>query len=238
VAFVTILVHIRSTPAKGAAVSPSVTKIDHSPLTPVAQRIAARIIPQLPRWVMPNHVTVSGYVCNLVGCAAFYLASFNGTWFLLGILALVGNWIADNLDGELARARRLTSERGFYLDLVTDQLGVATVCLGIAFASYTNTVLMLFCLLSYPILSFLTLMHIVMRQRFPLGRFSPAEGRLGLIVLALLTWIYPGPLLTLFDTPLGWFDLLIPLSLIPAIWEKTADAIALYRELAPPQPMQ
>jgi len=214
--------------------SGSVTKTDPSLLTPIAHRIAAVIIPRLPAWVTPNQVTISGFLCNIVCCAAFFLASFNGAWFALAIACLVANWIADNLDGELARARKLTSERGFYLDLVTDQFGVITVCLGIAFASYTNTVFMLFLLLSYPLLSFLTLMHIVMRQRFPLGRFSPAEGRLLLIVVALLTWYHPGPLLAVAGYPLGWFDVLMPLALVPTIIEKGGDAIALYRELAPP----
>ncbi len=211
-----------------------ITKLDPSPLTPLAHRLARLIIPRLPGWVTPNQITLGGLVCNLIGCSAFLLAGYHRAWFLLAILCLVLNWVADNLDGELARARQLTSERGFYLDLVTDQLGVAIIGLGIAFASYTNTVLMLCCLLSYPLMSFLTLMHIVMRQRFPLGRLSPAEGRLGLIILAALTMAFPGPLLTFVGQPLGWFDLALPIALLPAIAEKTADAVALYRELAPP----
>jgi phosphatidylglycerophosphate synthase len=216
-------------------VSRPVTKTDLSLLTPLAHRIARWIIPRLPAWVTPNQVTMFGLLVNVVGGVCFYLASFNRTLLFGAIVCLVLNWVADNLDGELARARQLTSERGFYLDLLVDQFGVAIVCLGIAFAHYTYTPLLLTLALSYPLMSYVTLLHVVMRQHFPLGRISPAEGRMGLIVLALLTFAFPAPLLTIGGQPLGWFDLVTPIALLPAFYERAADAVALYRQLEPPR---
>lgn len=183
-------------------------------------------------------VTLAGLLVNLVGGLAFFFA---GSWpalFFVAMICLVLNWVADNLDGELARARQLTSERGFYLDLLVDQFGVAIVCLGIAFSGYTFTPLMLVCTLIYPLLSYVTLLHVVMHQSFPLGRFSPAEGRLFLIILALLTYAHPEPLLSLGGQPLGWFDIIAPLGLLLGIWERAVDAVALYRQLEPPQPRE
>lgn len=213
----------------------TVTKTDLSLLTPLAHRIARLIIPRLPASVTPNHVTLAGLLINLVGALAFYAASFNRALLFVAIGCLVLNWVADNLDGELARARQLTSERGFYLDLLVDQVGVAIVCLGIAFASYSYTPLLLACTLAYPLMSYMTLLHVVMRQHFPLGRITPSEGRLGLIVLALLTYAFPAPLLTLGGQPLGWFDIVAPIALLPAIFERVADAVALYQTLEPPR---
>lgn len=214
----------------------SVTKIDPSPLTPLARALAAWMIPRIPSWVTPNQITVLGLLVNFVCGAAFYLASFNHTWLFVSVLMLVLNWVADNLDGELARARRMTSERGFYLDIVLDQFGVMVVCLGIVFSSfaYDFPLLMLY-LLTYPLMTFLTMMHIIMRGRFPLGRLSPAEGRVGLIVLALLSYTWPQPLITLFGHTLGWFELGMSVTIPIAIIERVVDAVQLYRELAPPQ---
>jgi phosphatidylglycerophosphate synthase len=216
-------------------VAPSVTKTDLSLLTPLAHRIARLIIPHLPDWLTPNMVTLSGLLVNVICALAFFLASYWPALFFLASACLVLNWVADNLDGELARARGLTSERGFYLDLLTDQLGVALVCLGLAFASYTYTPLALVCALLYPLLSYVTLLHVVMRQHFPLGRITPAEGRLALIVLALLTYMSPDPLLSLNGQPLGWFDTLVPLGMMLALAERATDALRLYRRLAPPR---
>jgi archaetidylinositol phosphate synthase len=208
----------------------SVTKIDPSPLTPLARALAAWMIPRIPSWVTPNQITVLGLLVNLVCGAAFYLASFNRAWMFVSVLMLVLNWVADNLDGELARAR------GFYLDIVLDQFGVMVVCLGIVFSAfaYDLPLLMLY-LLTYPLMTFLTMMHIIMRGRFPLGRLSPAEGRVGLILLALLTYAWPQPLVTLFGHTLGWFELGMSITIPLAIIERVVDSVQLYRELSPPQ---
>jgi phosphatidylglycerophosphate synthase len=216
--------------------SRSVTKIDPSPLTPLARALAAWIIPRTPAWVTPNQITVLGLLVNMVGGAAFYLASFQRELLFVSMLMLVLNWVADNLDGELARARRMTSERGFYLDIVLDQFGVMLVCLGIVFSSYAHdfALLMLY-LLTYPLMTFMTMMHIIMRGRFPLGRLSPAEGRVGLIVLALLTYVWPQPIVTILGHTLGWFELGMSLTIPLAIIERVVDAVRLYQELAPPQ---
>lgn len=213
----------------------SVTKTDLSLLTPLAHRLTRLLIPHLPSWVTPNQITISGLLVNVVGTLAFYLASYQRELLFVSMLCLVLNWVADNLDGELARARQMTSERGFYLDLLVDQFGVTIVCLGIAFASYVWTPLGLVCTLLYALLSYMTLLHVVMRRHLPLGRITPAEGRLGLLILALLTYFFPTPLVIIGGQPLGWFDLAVPLALLPAIFERTNDALVLYRQLEPPQ---
>jgi phosphatidylglycerophosphate synthase len=212
----------------------TLTKIDPSLLTPLARKLASWIILCLPIWVTPNQVTLFGLLANLVSSFAFYLASFNYNWFFVSILCLVLNWVSDNLDGELARKRQMTSERGFYLDQIVDHIGATCVFLGIAFASYTNFALVLLALVIYQLVIILTLLQIVMRQRFLLGRLNPAEARLGLIVPALLTYFWPNPPIAIVGHPLGWFDLgliVVPIALI----ERVVWAVELYHDLKPPQ---
>ncbi len=211
-------------------------KIDPSPLTPLAHRLTRLIILRLPAWVTPNQITWLCFLVNGLGGAAYYLASFDRRWLFVAIGCLLFHWVGDNLDGELARARQLTSERGFFLDLFLDQLGVTIFALGLAFASYTNLAMVMSAIVAYQILFHLTLLQIVLRQRFSLGRFGPAEGRFGLIALTLLAYLQPGPVLMVAGTPLGWFDLGVTTATGLALLERALDAVRLYRELEPPRP--
>ena len=211
-------------------------KIDPSPLTPIAQRLARWIIPRLPTWVTPNQITWLCFVVNCFGGLAYLRAGSNRGWLLVAIGCLLVHWVGDNLDGELARARKLTSERGFFLDLILDQLGVTIFALGLAFSGFTNTALVLSTIIAYQVLFHITLMQMVLRGRFVLGRFGPAEGRFGLMALTALAFLMPGPILSIAGAPLGWFDLGVATATALALAERVRDAIALYRELAPPQP--
>jgi archaetidylinositol phosphate synthase len=212
-----------------------VTKIDPSLLTPLARAMGRWIIPRTPRWVTPNQVTIGGFVVNVIGSLSFLFAGANPNLLFIAILCLVLNWLADNLDGELARARGMTSERGFYLDVVIDQIGVMCVTLGIAFsANAYNLPYLLLLIISYPIMTHVTLMHVILRQRFPLGRLSPAEGRLGLIILALLVYFRPGPVFSLGGMTFGWFEIGTMLTLPLAIGERIIGGVQLYYELDPP----
>lgn len=69
---------------------------------------------------------------------AFFLAGFNPIWFLVAELAVVVHWLADHLDGHLARARGLTSDRGLFLDMYLDMVSVTFLFYGIASASYAS----------------------------------------------------------------------------------------------------
>jgi phosphatidylglycerophosphate synthase len=212
----------------------SIVKDDPSLLTPWAHRIAHRIIPFLPEWVTPNQITWLCLLVNMLGGVAYFLAGSNRDWLFVAVGCLFFHWVGDNLDGELARARRMTSERGFYLDLILDQVGVTFFALGLAFANYTNTALVLLAIVAYQVLFHLTLMQIVVRGRFSLGRFGPAEGRFGLMGLTLLAYVWPGAVLTIAGTPLGWFDLGVTTATGLALIERLAGAFRLYRELEPP----
>jgi phosphatidylglycerophosphate synthase len=187
----------------------SITKIDPSLLTPLARMIAAGVIPRLPSWVTPNQITWLGFYSNIVCAAAFLLTAQSRNWFLLVCLMLVLNWVADNLDGELARARQQTSERGFFLDIVLDQIGVMIVSLGLAYSAYIyDFSIAMLSIIAYQLMSFVTLMHIITRQRFPL---------------------------TVAGHTLGWFEAGVLLTLPFAIGERLIDGIKLYFELSPPQ---
>ena len=78
------------------------------------------------RGLSPNQVTVGGFVLG-VGAIAAVAAG----WYLIGLILLLGNRVADGVDGALARRVGLT-DLGGYLDIVLDFIVYAGV--GFAFA--------------------------------------------------------------------------------------------------------
>lgn len=215
--------------------SRQVTKTDLGLLTPLGRRLAGWLIPYLATWVTPNQITFFGFVCLLAAGLALYMASFAKAWLLLAIAGIIVHWLTDELDGEFARVRGLTSERGFFLDLFLDGVGATTIMLGLAFASYTRFALMTLFLVLYLHRSILEFMIMVLRHRFVLRRFSTPELRVLVIIITLLTFVQDGPIVTLLGHPLGWFDLAL-LTCIPiAFLEWLITAFRFYHELEPPR---
>ena len=211
----------------------TLTKVDPSPLTPLAKRLAAWIIPHLPEWLTPNMVTITGCCVLVVAAFSFYLASFAKIWLLVAALCVFLHWVTDNLDGELARARQLVSERGFFLDLLCDNLGAISLGTGFYFASYIFTPLVVATVIIFLMELNLSLFHIILRQRFPLGRVGPAEGRAFLIILSLLTFFWNGSVVTIGGRPCGWFDIALMVLVPIGILEWLVTAVKLYHELTP-----
>ena len=192
---------------------PKYQKQDSSPLLPFAQRFARWAIPAIPTWVKPNHLTVFGFLMFAIAGFCYYFASFNKYWLLLAPVGVFIHCLTDVFDGELARARNLSSEQGFFLDLFLDNVGGTVVSLGLAFASYTVFEIIVVKQILSLLHVVLILFWIVLKRIFPLPKM--------------------GPILSTQDHALGWFDiaalLLIPLTLLRTI----VSAIKLYQSIEP-----
>src|SRR5919199_25883 len=91
-----------------------------------------RLLPLIPRSVMPNQVTLAGFSFGVLAAVGYGLAR-NPVWLIVAICAHLLFWLCDNLDGTLARRRGLTSMRGFFLDLTLDQVAYMLIYLGLGF---------------------------------------------------------------------------------------------------------
>src|SRR5262249_12442127 len=107
-------------------------KSSPSPMAALGRRLARRLVPWVPQGVTPNQLTVLGLGCLVLAGLAFYLGSFERRWMLVGVAGVYVQWLSDHLDGTLARQRGLVSERGFFLDLFLDAVGLACLLLGLA----------------------------------------------------------------------------------------------------------
>lgn len=208
---------------------------DPSPMARLGYAVARRIEPRLPAWVTPNQVTVIGCCGMTVAGLAFYLAGFDPRWFVVAELGVVVHWLADHLDGHLARARGLTSDRGLFLDMYLDMVSVIFLFYGIASASYA-TFQVFITYLIVVLLRGLVLAHWVhFKQREVLPLFGLADAPILAGICAALTWYYPGAVLIVGGLGLGWFDLAaIPLASL-LLFDVVTQFVELVRVLDPPR---
>lgn len=84
----------------------------------------------------PNHVTLASFVLSLLS-AAFFLG---GSWIhsLIAALLLNLSTVLDYVDGEIARAKSLSTSGGALLDEFTDRLGRIVVIGAITWAAYNS----------------------------------------------------------------------------------------------------
>ena len=206
-------------------------KIDTSPLLPYAKLFAGWIIKFTPTWIKPNQVTVFSFLMTVAAAVFYYCASFNKLWLLLTPLPIILNWLADNLDGELARARNQTSDRGFFLDLFLDNLGLTILALAIGFSSYSIFALWAVAHMISLLRTILILFGIILKKEFVLPTMGPAEGRFILITVTLFGFIWYGSIFQIGDYLLSCFDIFI-LILIPISgWEMVKSAWGLYHQI-------
>jgi phosphatidylglycerophosphate synthase len=66
------------------------------------------------RQLTADQITIAGFACGLAAMGAIALQ-----WYGLGLLLLLGNRLADGVDGALAR-RTVATDLGGYLDIVLD----------------------------------------------------------------------------------------------------------------------
>lgn len=88
----------------------------------------SRFLIRMP--VTPNQVTTGSLVCAL--SAAWCFATPGDDTQSLGALLFFAFYLLDNCDGEIARAKGLSSRFGQYYDTFVDWLGHAALFLGLA----------------------------------------------------------------------------------------------------------
>lgn len=135
------------------------------------QAIARR----LPRWVLPDDLTLLGIVAAAAICAAYLLSNGSDAWLWVASGLLVVHWLGDSLDGTLARVRGIQRPRyGYYLDHLVDAGATAAIAIGLGLSPHM--------LLSVGMLlgvAYLVLSVNVYLESQALGRFSIGYGLIG-----------------------------------------------------------
>jgi len=152
-----------------------------------------RLAGALPRWVLPDDLTVLGLLAATGIGICYMLTNQNPAWLWAVNALLVVQWFGDSLDGTLARVRGIERPRyGFYLDHITDAYSTFAIGLGLGLSPYMLLSIALANVIAYLVMSINVYLetHIFGEFSFGYGLLGPTEVRVVLIGLntAALLW--------------------------------------------------
>jgi phosphatidylglycerophosphate synthase len=170
-----------------------------------------RMAMMLPKWVMPDHMTILG-ILSAAGIGVCYAMSGQSANYLWAANALwIVNWVGDSLDGTLARVRKTERPRyGYYLDHIVDMFAVAFVCIGLGFSPYLLLSVALAMLIAYYLMSINVYLETFVMKTFQFGYeyIGPTEVRVILIIAGAALALGFEPVWELKDVPVGSLDLI------------------------------
>lgn len=168
-------------------------RIQTSFLSRIEKRVLIWLAERMPRWINPDHLTILGFLGQIMAGVSYALSRTNRIWLIAGIGFLAVNWFGDSLDGTLARVRQQQRPRyGFYVDHMVDSFGALFMMGGLALSGYMHPYIAIGLLLGFLLLSIQSYLATYTLGEFQLSfwNFGPTELRILLAVgnLALLRW--------------------------------------------------
>lgn len=152
-----------------------------------------RLAASLPRWVLPDDLTVLGLLASTGIGVSYMLTNQNPAWLWVASALLLVQWFGDSLDGTLARVRGIERPRyGFYLDHITDAYSTFAIGLGLGLSPFMLLSVALANVIAYLVMSINVYLetHVFSEFSFGYGLLGPTEVRVVLIGLntAALLW--------------------------------------------------
>lgn len=168
-------------------------RVQQSFLAALEKRVLVWMAERTPACINSDHLTVLGFVAQVMAGVSYALARGNRYWLLGGIAFMALNWLGDSLDGTLARVRQRQRPRyGYYVDHILDSFGALALMGGLALSGYMHPYIAIGLLVAFLLMSIQSYLAAYALGEFRLSfwRFGPTELRLLLVVgnLALLRW--------------------------------------------------
>ena len=168
-------------------------RLQHSVLAVPEKRLLIWMAERTPSWIHPDHLTLFGFVAQLLTGVSYALARSSQLGLAGAIVFLILNWFGDSMDGTLARVRQRQRPRyGFYVDHMLDSLGAVALMAGLALSGYMRPLIAIALLVMFLLLSIQSYLATYALGEFRMSFWSlgPTELRLLLIVgnLAVFRW--------------------------------------------------
>ena len=166
---------------------------------------------KLPRWVLPDDLTILGIVAAIAICVAYQLANESIGWLWVASGLLIFQWLGDSLDGTLARVREIQRPRyGYYLDHIVDAASTALTGIGLGLSPVMLLSIGTLVVVAYLILSINVYLESAAFGRFSLGYgyVGPTEIRAIIIALNTIVAVGVGLSFTVFGLDLTVYDVI------------------------------
>jgi len=168
-------------------------RLQESILTDCEKRLLIWMAKRTPAWINSDHLTILGFVAQLLTGLSYAMSRPNRAWLIAGIGFLALNWLGDSLDGTLARVRDKQRPRyGFYVDHILDSIGSVALMGGLALSGFMSPVIAISLLVLFLLLSIQSYLatYTLGEFRMSFWSFGPTELRVFLAIgnLAVLRW--------------------------------------------------
>ena len=176
-------------------------RIQDSVLAVAEKRLLIWMAERTPAWVNSDHLTILGFVAQLLTGLAYSLSDVHRAWLIAAVGFLALNWLGDSMDGTLARVRQQQRPRyGFYVDHILDSIGSVALMAGLAYSGYMSPLIAVGLLVLFLLLSIQTYLatYTLGEFRMSFWSFGPTELRLLLIAGNLAVFHRPTVLHTHF----------------------------------------
>jgi phosphatidylglycerophosphate synthase len=156
-------------------------------LVPWERRLAAFILPRIPRWLETYHLTLLTPVWSIFIVVFGYLAAGNLRWLWMTNLMIVLHYFTDHFDGKLGKYRDTGLRKwGFYMDHLFDYAFLCSILIGYSFLIPQKSIfnlLLVLCVFSGFMFHTFLMLAATEEFRVSFSRFGPTELRIALIIL-------------------------------------------------------
>lgn len=184
---------ITEIPTRVGSAFQTAPRLQQSMTAAAEKKILLRMAARTPGWISSDHLTLLGFIAQLLAGVGYALAGWNKQFLWLASFFIALNWLGDSLDGTLARFRSQQRPRyGFYVDHMADTFGAVFLMGGLALSGFLHWQIAAGMLAGFLILSiesYLTT-YTIGKFRMSYALFGPTEIRILLIAgnVALLRW--------------------------------------------------
>jgi phosphatidylglycerophosphate synthase len=170
------------------------TRLQQSILARPEKRLLIWIAERTPSWIHPDHLTIFGFVAQLMTGVSYASARSSQLGLSGAIVFLILNWFGDSMDGTLARVRQQQRPRyGFYVDHMLDSVGAVALMAGLSLSGYMRPAIAMGLLIMFLLLSIQSYLATYSLREFRMSFWSlgPTELRLFLILGNLAAYRWP-----------------------------------------------
>lgn len=197
-----------------------------SPFDPLVRSVFPKLADSIPNSVSPNAVTFCGLLAAVLGSGALFLSRIEPAFYFAAAGSMVVNWIADTLDGVLARQRGKCTKLGDFLDHVFDAFTAVVIAVGIAGTGMANPVIIMLAGLIFLLCFAVTYKGEQVTGVYELLALGPTEVRLVLMGLFIAGYFIREPIVTVMGVGVWLFDIA---GLIGIVWASVYALILTFR---------
>jgi phosphatidylglycerophosphate synthase len=171
------------------------------------------LVPHLPGWVTPDHLTFLGLAASILTGISYWLTNRSPLFLWLASLGFIINWFGDSLDGNLARYRKIERPKyGFFIDHTMDTISEVIIFLSLGLSPYVNFNLACLALIGYLCMANLVYITTSVAGVFKIsyGSLGPTEVRVIAILANTVLFFLGTPTLTLPGLPpFTYYDIVV-----------------------------